>query len=134
MRKFSSILLVDDDYASNYLTEIVIQDLAISDSIHLATNGKEALQFVRTHCVEAPYPQCPQLIFLDINMPVMDGFEFMEAFEKLLDQQSLPSVVLLTSSTNARDIEKSKIYRIAAYVEKPLTEEKLRQLLSELGP
>jgi CheY-like chemotaxis protein len=137
MPKFGSILIVDDDYASNYLTEMILQDLQITEDIYLARNGKEALDLIKEYCQDdhpnAPTP-CPQLIFLDINMPVMDGFEFLEEFEKIehIKKNPIP-IFLLTTSTNVRDIEKAKRYQVSAYIEKPLTEEKIVKIMDAIS-
>lgn len=136
MRKFGCILIVDDDYASNYLTEIILEDMQLTEQIYIARNGKEALGLIIQYCKEGD-PQvsslCPQLIFLDINMPVMDGFEFLEEFESLefIKNNPIP-VFLLTTSTNSRDIEKARRYRVSAYIEKPLTEDKIKKVLDTL--
>jgi CheY-like chemotaxis protein len=137
MPKFGSILIVDDDYASNYLTEMILQDLQITEHIYLARNGKEALDLIKDYCQDDRQPTlspCPQLIFLDINMPVMDGFEFLEEFEKLdyIKKNPIP-ILLLTTSTNLRDIEKAKGYQVSAYIEKPLTEEKIVKIMESIA-
>lgn len=137
MPKFGSILIVDDDYASNYLTEMILQDLQITEHIYLARNGKEALDLIKEYCGDDQQPAskpCPQLIFLDINMPVMDGFEFLEEFEKMeyIKKNPIP-IFLLTTSTNVRDIEKAKRYRVNAYIEKPLTEEKIVKIMDAIS-
>jgi CheY-like chemotaxis protein len=136
MQNFKSILIVDDDYASNYLTEMILQDLQITDHIFVARNGKEALDLIKDYCQDehpATLPPCPQLIFLDINMPVMDGFEFLEEFEKLdhIKKNPIP-ILLLTTSTNGRDIEKAKRYQVSAYIEKPLTEDKIVKIVETI--
>lgn len=137
MPKFGSILIVDDDYASNYLTEMILQDLQITEHIYLARNGKEALDLIKEYCQDDRQPTskpCPQLIFLDINMPVMDGFEFLEEFEKIehIKKNPIP-IFLLTTSTNVRDIEKAKHYQVSAYIEKPLTEEKIVKIMDAIS-
>jgi CheY-like chemotaxis protein len=128
MRKFNCILLVDDDFASNYLTETVLQDMELTDHIHISKNGQEALHFVEQNC-KANSSTCPELILLDINMPVMDGFEFLKEFEKIQANKQPTYVILLTTSTNNKDIEKAKHFNVMAYLEKPLTEEKLNQII-----
>jgi CheY-like chemotaxis protein len=66
-------------------------------------------------------------------MPIMDGFEFLEEFEKLPYIQSNPiPVLLLTTSTNLKDVEKAKKFKVTGYIEKPLTEEKLMEMLKNI--
>lgn len=134
MNKFDQILLVDDDYISNLLTRLLIEDLHLARQILVATHGEEALALIREHCLPANSNDtsgCPVLILLDINMPVMDGFEFLEAFSQLKAQLPVDvHVIMLTSSLNTKDLARASQYKIAGYLEKPLTEEKLQSVLS----
>lgn len=133
MQRFGSVLIIDDDYASNYLTEIILMDLNIAPNINIARNGREALNFIKNNC-STKTAYCPELILLDINMPIMDGFEFLEEFEKLPYRQNDPiRVILLTTSTNLKDVEKAKKYKVAGYIEKPLTEEKFIEILKGIS-
>lgn len=130
MKKLQSVLLVDDDLASNYLTRAIIQDMDITEKIHTTSNGEEALLFMRQHCLDTN-KYCPELILLDVNMPVMDGFEFLEEFQKLSDlNHNKTTIVMLTTSSNQRDTEKARKYKVACYLEKPLTEDSIRSVLT----
>lgn len=82
MTKLCCILLVDDDSTTNYLNRKLLEKLAITDRVVVALNGHEALTVLATECPEAS-PSSPALIFLDINMPLMKGFEFLEAYQQL---------------------------------------------------
>jgi CheY-like chemotaxis protein len=132
MQKIESVLLVDDDFASNYLTEIIIKDMNFAGPVYSVRDGKAALDFMKQYCLpsrEEGQQSCPDLILLDINMPVMDGFEFLEEYEKLqLNRETSILIILLTTYT--RDIERAKKYKVTAYLEKPLSEEKIKQALS----
>ncbi len=130
MKKFNCILLVDDDFTSNFLSKMVIEGIRVTDHIHIAQNGQEALQFVLEHCFSLKNTEdssCPDLILLDINMPVMDGFGFLEEFSKLQRVRNRNiSVVMLTSSDNQKDLQRAEQYNITGYLNKPLTEEKIK--------
>jgi len=128
-RKVKNVLLVDDDETSNFMHQLLLEDLQVAGQIYVSLNGKEALDFLRTNCLEPRLP-CPELILLDINMPVMNGFEFLDKFQYLPFRQAI-RVVLLTSSVNAKDAEKASAYPVSGLVNKPLTEEKLKELLDE---
>ena len=81
MKKLHCLLLVDDDSIATYISKTVLKRFGIEGDISIAINGKDALKIIDHHVKSDP--PCPQVIFLDINMPVMDGFEFLEEFNKL---------------------------------------------------
>ena len=130
-KHFRKILLIDDDSVSNFLSEMALQDMNLSDQVHVSENGEEALDFICEHCCNKEKgADCPDLIFLDINMPVMDGFQFLEALEKIPYLHKKPmKIVMLTSSNANKDIEKAKKFNIDGYIVKPLSPEKLNLLL-----
>ncbi|CAN5223273.1 response regulator [soil metagenome] len=130
-KRFNKVLLVDDDDISNYLTEVLIQKLNFSGDIEVYKNGEEALNYIRNCMYHHDTLQCPELVILDINMPVMDGFEFLEEFEKLQRNNNIDiPVVMLTTSNYNNDIQKAKKYKVAGFVNKPLTEEKFLEILN----
>jgi CheY-like chemotaxis protein len=129
-----SILLVDDDYTTSFLNTKLLQRLDAAEHVLTAGNGREALEVLRTHC-QAPTPRCPTLILLDLNMPVMDGFEFLEAYQHLPSVQRQGQViVLLTTSVSPRDLARVQDLPVAAFLPKPLTAEKVTQLLVDYFP
>jgi CheY-like chemotaxis protein len=133
MRKLNKILLVDDDSTSNFLTQMILEDLQVTDTIIVKKNGQEALDYIHDICIKKG-ESCPELIFLDINMPIMDGFELLDEMNRLKQLRNdghHTTVVLLTTSNNPKDIEKAKTYNITHYIEKPLTEDSIRNLLTQ---
>jgi len=140
MKKLNKVLIVDDDNASVFLTQMVLEEMRITNEIYTVANGKEALAFVEKHRAivhqnadNSNFNEQPNLIFLDINMPVMDGFEFLDHFEKLHAAQVTDfHVVLLTTSINERDVDKARRYKIVSYMEKPITEEKINVIILKL--
>lgn len=130
-KHFQKILLIDDDSVSNFLNEMALQDMNLSDEVHVSENGEEALDFINKHCRNGNLSDCPDLIFLDINMPVMDGFQFLEALEKVPNlSEKLIKIVMLTSSGASKDIERAKKFNIDGYIVKPLNQEKLNAIFS----
>lgn len=128
MAAYNSILLVDDDEVSNFLNEDLIKDLNFASEIYIATNGEEALGFLKSECIFKK--DCPDLILLDLNMPVMNGFEFLSEFEKLKSKLNVKvPIVVLTSSSNLRDMESVQKFEISGYINKPLTVKKLEGIL-----
>ncbi|MCC9136601.1 response regulator [Pontibacter silvestris] len=125
--KAKRILLVDDDPAVSFITQRLFRQAQLEAEVLLASHGQEALDIVREVCRSE---QCPELILLDINMPVMDGFEFLEELQKSADLSSAPiKIVMLSSSTHYLDMVKAKDYPVIGCIEKPLTVEKLSKFL-----
>ena len=131
-QKLTSILLVDDDDISNYITESLISEMNISEEVAVVTDGQQALDYIESHEVVTRDSSGHILILLDLNMPVMDGFEFMEEYEKR-SWRSKVSVVMLTSSSNPKDLNNSKNYQFAGYLQKPFDQSDIRKLLSDKG-
>lgn len=127
MGKLNCILLVDDDEITNFINLNLLEDMQIASRIEITTNGKEALQFLEDNFQEV---SCPELILLDINMPMLDGFEFLEQFHKLeLKDKDRTKMVALTTSNNPKDIKKLQNYGVNDLINKPLTKEKLEKLI-----
>jgi CheY-like chemotaxis protein len=128
MSLIKTILVVDDDKINNYITERLLKKMKIADEVTIVANGEEGVQCLKEHCFKSS--MSPELILLDINMPVMNGFEFLEAFNKLdFKNKSAVTIVALSSSVNANDQERMKNLGVRYYVDKPLTEEKVETLL-----
>ncbi|WP_035564914.1 response regulator [Hymenobacter sp. IS2118] len=129
MQKLTCALLVDDDQTTNYLNQLLLKRLAVTDTLLVALNGQEALDLLKIHCREAT-EECPALILLDVKMPVMDGFTFLEAYEELpLPQKSAIIIVMLTTSLHPLDLDRVQKLNIAGFLNKPLTEAKINEVL-----
>lgn len=128
MKRFKKALLIDDDRINNYLSEEVIKEANITEEVVTLTDGQKALSYLKN--LEIPESDTPYkiLVLLDLNMPVMDGFEFMDEF-KALNLRAEFLIVVLTSSDNHRDKEKIETYNIYNFISKPITEQKLLQAL-----
>jgi len=130
MAAISCTLLVDDDATTNFLNRALLQRLAVTDKILVARNGQEALDLLHTHCEPPTSPTCPALILLDMKMPLMNGFEFLQAYAQQPQPQHPPVVIImLTTSLNPADVARMQNMPIAGYLTKPLTTEKINQLL-----
>ncbi|MBF9239739.1 response regulator [Hymenobacter sp. BT683] len=135
MKKIPAILLVDDDDITNFLNKQVLNHLGVADQVLVATNGEQALNIL-ARPDSSFSPAHPVLVLLDLNMPVMDGFEFLEAFQALPPaQQQRAVVVVLTTSLNSHDLDRTTNLPIAGFLNKPLNEEKVATLLRiHFGP
>jgi CheY-like chemotaxis protein len=129
MQKLPCILLIDDDQTTNYLNRKLLEKLDVSDKILVALNGQEAIDLLLTECQEVG-GDCPVLILLDVKMPIMNGFEFLEAYTRLsLAQQETIIIVMLTTSLHPQDVKRLEELPIAGFLSKPLTKEKVGDIL-----
>lgn len=129
MNKLNGILLVDDDKTTNFLNRLLLEDLAVADKVLVAENGREALRLVEQQDKEGA---CPTLILLDINMPVMSGFEFLEAYTRteVSCKQNIV-IVMLTTSLHPKDVNRLHEMPIQGMLSKPLTRQKVQDLMHQ---
>ncbi|MFN6943568.1 MAG: response regulator [Cytophagaceae bacterium] len=131
MSRIDTILLVDDDQITNFINTRLIKKLNVTDEIMVALNGEEALKFIRSCSIEGK--KCPDVIFLDINMPVTDGFGFLKEFENIdIDEKDQVKIIILTTSTNPKDLKNLEQFNIKGFINKPLTEQKVKEALEEI--
>jgi CheY-like chemotaxis protein len=133
-RKINTILLIDDDQATNFLHKMVIKKANCAEHVHVELNGESAVHYLTTP-IEGRYPQ-PDLIFLDINMPRMNGWSFLEEYQKLnADQKGAAVIVMLTTSLNPDDIEQSRRFsEISEFRSKPMTQPMLLEIIEKYFP
>jgi CheY-like chemotaxis protein len=121
----TDILLVDDDPIVNFLSERVLTKMGFNN-ITAVTDGKQVLDSLKKE-------NCPNLVFLDINMPVMDGFSFLTQTVKEMLCMGM-NVVILTSSSRQKDKDQaSQFSNVVDYIEKPLNKDKVLQVLGKVN-
>lgn len=128
------ILCVDDDPITLMLYKMVIAKASFTEEIITAKNGQEALDYYNNLRAQGE-SLSPELIFLDLNMPVMGGWEFLDNFTKSEYQEfnAKTKVIVLSSTIDPTDIEKSKTYSIVIdFLSKPITKEMLEDLKDRL--
>ena len=128
--KLNCILLIDDDEPTNFLNRLTLEQSGCTSHISVAQSGQEALDYLR-NCGQGNPPR-PDLIFLDINMPAMDGWEFLEQYRALpSDRKADIVLIMLTTSLNPDDELRTKaIPEVSGFENKPLSQQRLDMLLS----
>lgn len=135
MTKLPAVLLVDDDPTTNYLNRLLLQRLSVTDHILVAQDGREALDLLAQQC-QPLTATCPRLILLDVNMPGMNGIQFLEAYqESPLATQKAIVIVMLTTSLHPRDVQRvQQLDAVSGFVTKPLTASKMQDIMTEHFP
>lgn len=131
MKKINAILIIDDDPIGKFLTRKLIEKCNITDNIILAANGLDALKKLSEY---APYENiCPELIITEMEMPIMDGLEFIESF-KGLTFENKDKVKIIANSSTINDAYKNRLreLNIDFYLHKPLNIETLHEIADTL--
>lgn len=130
LNKIGFVMLVDDNETDNFISEKIIEMSGFADKIIAMDSGSSALEYLQQNSNNAE--NIPDVIFLDINMPHVDGFVFLFEFEKFNTMiKSKCNIVILSSSDNKRDIDRivDNPY-VINYVVKPLSPEALSKIES----
>lgn len=134
----NKILCVDDDAITLMMSKITIKKAGFSDDVITVFNGQEAIDYyaeLKETSTEMTNKEYPQLIFLDLNMPVLGGWEFLDDFMNLYYEKFTDTkVVIISSTVDPFDKEKAKSYPIVIdFFSKPITKEMLNQLTTKLN-
>lgn len=137
-KKLNCIMLIDDDEATNFYSSIMIEEADCAEHVQIALNGKAALEYLTREEINNANHNLPNpdLIFLDINMPGMNGWEFLEEYHNLEKKcQGKIVIVMLSTTLNPDDKRKAnEMPDIAGFESKPLTVEKLNTILDKFFP
>ncbi|WP_055442454.1 response regulator [Lacinutrix himadriensis] len=133
MSKNFSFCIVDDDDIYQFTIKKTIKSLNIAKNIIAFSDGEEALNFMIENLNNDE--ELPDVILLDINMPIMDGFQFMEEYIKIKPKLGKKIIIyMVSSSVDTSDIERAKkISEVSDYIIKPIKENQLTTILTELS-
>jgi CheY-like chemotaxis protein len=130
-KKYRTVMLIDYNEIDNLINQKMIEAAAVTENIYTHTGAKSAIEFLKNmEKLEMADQVLPDVIFLDIDMPLMDGFQFLDEFEKLSNiAKKKCKIVMLTSSINPQDFNRSKKYEnVRLYLNKPLSHDSIVKL------
>jgi CheY-like chemotaxis protein len=133
-RKLQNIVLVDDNETTSFLNNRLLNRLAIADRVRTFTRAEEAYEFLwgSEGQLSDVGGRMPELVFVDLKMPGMDGFEFLKHYDSLpAEVKSKTVMAVLTTSMHAADTARVSQFKDVEYLTKPLTEEKMQKLLAK---
>jgi CheY-like chemotaxis protein len=126
-----NLLIIDDDDINIFIIKKIVEKTGFDIDMVAKGNGKLAIDYLKQAITENL--AFPHLILIDINMPVMNGWEFIEAYQTLDVKQPDVHLYILSSSVYENDIEKTKSYdSVKGFISKPLSKERLTELLKEI--
>lgn len=127
MYKFNKACIIEDNPASVFWIKELMEEANFAETILVYNNGQAAYEQLSNSIQDAA--QTPDIIFLDLNMPVMDGWQFLQAFTRLQPTKEI-LIYILTSSVDPEDTVKALQYKnVTGYLVKPITETELKKIL-----
>jgi len=124
-----NIFLVDDDHIYQFTAKKTLEAMGVGDHVSVFMDGEAALKFIQSHLSDKD--ALPDVIFLDINMPIMDGWQFVEEFRKLELGKEV-ALYMVSSSVDETDLKRSKEYTVINdYIIKPVGRNRFQELLGE---
>jgi len=134
--KIRKIFLVDDDEIATFLNRKALHKIGFAGEIECFSNGKELLDHIKINYFVADLSSQENeiLILLDLNMPIMDGWEFLDIFRKFPDiKKDFFKIIILTNSSNVDDVALASTYKeVLKYLNKPLLIEQIYPILNDL--
>ncbi|MBY0542914.1 MAG: response regulator [Sphingobacteriaceae bacterium] len=126
-----NLLVIDDDDINIFIIKKIVEKTGLDINMVSKGNGQQAIDYIKDSIANPE--QFPNLMLIDINMPIMNGWEFIEAYQMLNIQQSV-DMYILSSSVYENDIEKTKSYTsVKGFISKPLSIERLKELVNGIG-
>lgn len=129
MKKIDLACIVEDDPVHLFITKKYIELSGFVEKILVCQNGKEAYSTLKTMILNSE--NLPQIIFLDLNMPVWDGWQFLDEFTQIPIEQKI-TIFILTSSNSEEDLKRAEKYSLTSnYLVKPIDQSQLKNILAE---
>jgi len=130
MRKVKNCCIIDDDPIFIYGTKRIMKEIEFSEKLTIYNNGEDALNGLKESFKLTKY--LPEIIFLDLNMPIMNGWEFLDQFSEFPDHNNAKTIIyIISSSVDPRDLERVKNYKLVNnYILKPITPNDLEFVLN----
>jgi CheY-like chemotaxis protein len=132
--KLNCILLIDDSDADNFYNTDIIEACEVATRVDIVTSTMAAIEYLSNIILGVSKTSIPDLIFLDINMPKMNGFKFLEKLDALPGKDVLKDskIIVLTTSMNPTDREKISLFpAVSDYMHKPLNDDSLLALIEK---
>lgn len=130
MKKIKLTYLIDDDEIYIFTTKKLIDKVGFSEKIAVFENGKEAIDAIKLTLRNNN--ELPDVILLDLNMPIMDGWQFLDEFIRIKSEKKI-KIYIVSSSVDPTDIERANTYNMVSnYIVKPISREKLHEITEEV--
>jgi CheY-like chemotaxis protein len=131
MNKKLTIAIIDDDIIFHFIFSKLMEKLQVANEVLIFSNGKEAIDFINSNINNLD--KLPDIIFLDINMPVMNGWQFLDRY-KLLEMKKKIMIYIVSSSNNPDDIIDAKaILEVSDYLVKPIKGEQYADIIDSFN-
>lgn len=133
MNSVKNLLLIDDDEIFTFMTKRIIESTNLAEQIKIFENGKDAIDFLNS-IVDKP-ELLPEIIFLDLSMPILDGWGFLEEYIQLKPRFGKKiTLYIISSSVSPKDHERAKTYsEVSDFIIKPMTKEKFIDIIKNLS-
>lgn len=123
------VAIIDDDDIFKFTTKVKFEKLELSDEVLIFNDGEEAIEYINAADVNS----LPEILLLDINMPIVDGWDFLDLFHVLpSDKQSIMVIYMLSSSINPDDVKRAEDSPyVRDYITKPIRDEDLTRIFQD---
>ncbi|PCJ66881.1 MAG: response regulator [Bacteroidetes bacterium] len=122
------VAIIDDDNIFQFTTKVKLEKLKLADEVLIFNDGEEVLEYLKNTKLE----ELPDILFLDINMPIVDGWDFLEMYKDIeKSKQDRMDIYMLSSSINPDDVKRAEdnIY-VNDYITKPIRDEDLTKIFN----